>query len=290
MITVFGEVLFDHFPDGNTILGGAPFNVAWHLQAFGQYPQFISRIGNDVEGHRIRDAMHAWGMNLTFLQQDSSYPTGKVQVTLQKNEPTYAILANQAYDCIDAVDLSQFNNSGILYHGTLATRTMQSRDTLRALKAAHQGNIFIDVNLRLPWWHKEDVLDLIQDANWVKLNFEEFHALAKSSGDMVTDIKSFLTDYNLEGLIVTYGEKGATAYTVKDESCSVSPTYTANVIDTVGAGDAFSAVLLLGLNLNWSLADTMTRAQAFASAMTEQRGATVNERNFYQNFITAWSL
>lgn len=290
MITIFGEVLFDHFPDGSRVLGGAPFNVAWHLQAFGQYPQFISRIGNDVEGQRITDAMHAWGMNLTFLQQDSSYPTGKVQVTLHKNEPTYAILANQAYDQIDAINLSQLNNSGILYHGTLVTRTLQSKDTLRALKAAHQGKIFIDVNLRVPWWHKEDVLDLIKDTNWVKLNFEEFHALAKASSDMTADIKSFLTDYNLEVLIVTYGEKGAIAYTLKNDTYSVSPTCTANVSDTVGAGDAFSAVLLLGLNLNWSLADTMTRAQAFASAMIEQRGATVNDRNFYQNFIKAWSL
>jgi sugar/nucleoside kinase (ribokinase family) len=54
---IFGEVLFDHFPDGKRVLGGAPFNVAWHLQAFGEAPRFISRVGDDAEGDEIRTAM-----------------------------------------------------------------------------------------------------------------------------------------------------------------------------------------------------------------------------------------
>lgn len=76
---IFGEVLFDYFPDGQRILGGAPFNVAWHLQAFKQRPKFISRIGADQSGCEVSKAMDSWGMDRTSLQIDPVHPTGKVQ-------------------------------------------------------------------------------------------------------------------------------------------------------------------------------------------------------------------
>ena len=72
---VFGEVLFDCFPDGAEVLGGAPFNVAWHLQGFGQEPLFVSRIGDDIRGNQIRAAMSDWGMSLSGLQLDTSHAT-----------------------------------------------------------------------------------------------------------------------------------------------------------------------------------------------------------------------
>ena len=75
-VHVFGEVLFDHFPDGSKVLGGAPFNVAWHLQAFGLSPRFISRVGDDEDGEQIKSAMQAWGMSLSGLQTDRKLPTG----------------------------------------------------------------------------------------------------------------------------------------------------------------------------------------------------------------------
>lgn len=289
-ITVFGETLFDHFPDGNKVLGGAPFNVAWHLQAFGGNPQFISRIGNDPTGNQIRTAMRLWGMNLDYLQQDPTYPTGQVQVTIQHSEPSYAILPAQAYDHIEMEGLIGINHTGILYHGTLATRSTLSRQTLASLKALHQGKIFIDVNLRQPWWNKADVLGLITDADWLKLNLHELQALQDDVTDVKTSMKEFLCQYKLEGIIVTCGEEGALALDNSGEFFSVSPTLSVDLIDTVGAGDAFSAILLLGLNFGWPLGQAMERAQLFASAMTGQRGATVDDLNFYQPFITSWQL
>jgi fructokinase len=287
-ITIFGEVLFDHFPDDTKVLGGAPFNVAWHLQAFGQQPQFISRVGIDTDGNQIREAMQSWGMNLYFLQQDSTYPTGQVQVTIQHGEPSYAILPDQAYDHIQIQAMDSINHTGILYHGTLAARSPVSRKTLAALKVEHLGKIFIDVNLRQPWWNKADVLGLINDADWVKLNFQELQALHNDVTDVKACMKELLSLYKLEGIIVTCGEEGALAMNNADEFFSVSPTASFDLIDTVGAGDAFSAILLLGLNLGWTLGQTMERAQLFASAITGQRGATVGDLNFYQPFIASW--
>ncbi|RLJ20866.1 hypothetical protein DJ031_04880 [bacterium endosymbiont of Escarpia laminata] len=82
-LCVFGEVLFDHLPDGARVLGGAPFNVAWHLQAFGQSPCFISRVGRDAEGAKVKTAMTAWGMRIDTLQTDDHLPTGQVSVSIE---------------------------------------------------------------------------------------------------------------------------------------------------------------------------------------------------------------
>jgi fructokinase len=289
-IILFGEVLFDHFPNGEKVMGGAPFNVAWHTQAFGQKPHFISRVGTDPTGNQIRSAMRTWGMNLDFLQQDSTYPTGQVQVTVEHGEPAYSILADQAYDHIQILGLNGITHAGILYHGTLATRSPASRQTLASLKALYQGKIFIDVNLRQPWWNKTDVLQLIDNADWVKLNLQELRALQDDATDIKAGMEAFLSWHNLEAVIVTCGEDGALALNNTGEFFSVSPINSVDLVDTVGAGDAFSAVLLLGLKLGWALGETMERAQLFASAMTGQRGATVDDLNFYKPFVTSWRL
>ena len=74
---VFGEVLFDCFPDGKTVLGGAPFNVAWHLQGLGLQPLFVSAVGNDAQGEEVRRTMQSWGMATTGLQTRAAFPTGR---------------------------------------------------------------------------------------------------------------------------------------------------------------------------------------------------------------------
>ena len=91
-ILIFGEVLFDCFPNGKQILGGAPFNVAWHLQAFGVAPLLISRVGNDGLGTQIKTAMQAWGMDCSGLQVDPDRPTGTVTVQFNGEEPLYDIV------------------------------------------------------------------------------------------------------------------------------------------------------------------------------------------------------
>ncbi|OQX46150.1 MAG: carbohydrate kinase, partial [Candidatus Sedimenticola endophacoides] len=97
---IFGEVLFDDFPDGSRVLGGAPFNVAWNLQALGARPLLISRVGNDALGRSIREQMQHWGMDLSAMQLDSAHPTGTVEVRIDDGEPSYEIVAPCAYDFI----------------------------------------------------------------------------------------------------------------------------------------------------------------------------------------------
>lgn len=289
-ISLFGEVLFDHFPNGDKILGGAPFNVAWHLQAFGQAPLFISRVGNDIDGEQIRTEMQTWGMTTQGLQSDQRYPTGRVHVEFIDGEPSYIIVDNQAYDYISNNDPNRLCHNGILYHGTLAIRSSISKLTLGKIKKIHLGSIFIDVNLRQPWWHKTAVIELLKDADWLKLNLEEMQILSGHTNNIEASMDDLLKQYQLSGLIVTRGENGALALLKDGDLFSVAPAYSSKVVNTVGAGDAFSAVVLLGLNLGWKFGLIMERAQSFASAITTQKGATVNDMNFYTPFLTAWSL
>jgi fructokinase len=285
---IFGEVLFDHFPDGSRVLGGAPFNVAWHLQAFGLAPQFISRVGNDVEGQEIIELMTAWNMSLDSLQHDNQHPTGSVQVHIEHGEPHYDIVENSGYDFISADLLSHSATQGILYHGSLALRNPVSRAALNVLKAQHQGKIFIDINLRAPWWQKDDLLPLLHDAHWVKLNEHEL-AEFYHAPDLMSASKQFAEQFNLEILFVTCGAQGAIAWhNLEQQLFSIKPTANIQVVDTVGAGDAFASVLLLGLTRQWAIQDTLERAQTFASEIVCRRGATVADKTFYQGIVEQW--
>lgn len=286
-IHIFGEVLFDHFPDSSRVLGGAPFNVAWHLQAFGLSPHFISRLGDDAEGQEITALMGDWGMNRDGLQIDAKHPTGSVRVHFSDGEPHYDIVADSAYDFISADKLERMPTHGILYHGSLAIRNPQTRAALQAVKARHHGKIFIDVNLRAPWWHKETLLPLLHDAHWVKLNEAELADLCPETAELETMMQTFCTQFAIETLVVTRGANGAVAWD-KQRLVSVKPSATTTVVDTVGAGDAFASLLLLGLSKQWSIETTLEWAQAFASELVARRGATITDKEFYRRFSAQW--
>lgn len=288
-IRIFGEVLFDYFPDGSRVLGGAPFNVAWHMQAFGLQPSLISRVGNDAAGGEIRRAMLAWGMDDSGLQNDHQHPTGGVAITLQAGEPSYEILAQQAYDFIDAHQLPE-TEADWLYHGSLALRDAASRRAYQALLSRHRGKVFMDVNLRAPWWQLAEVETWLRRADWVKLNEEELRQLQAPQSDATSEMQRFAERFRLQGLIVTRGEQGASCLLADGQVLEIAPQEQMPVVDCVGAGDAFAAVLLLGLARNWPIPQTMRRAQDFASALVGQRGATVSDGNFYRRLVAEWLL
>lgn len=282
---IFGEVLFDHFPDGSRVLGGAPFNVAWHLQAFGRAPHFISRIGSDEQGEQIRRAMADWGMDLDGLQIDDTHPTGRVTVEIVDDEPRYDIVSPVAYDRIGMVP-DMFNDCGLLYHGSLALRDDISRHTFdEALLPHGAATLFVDVNLRPPWWRREQVLGMVDRAHWVKLNADELTLLAPADG-----AAAFVAEHRLQGLILTRGGDGAEVLTADGRHSEIRPEADIQIVDTVGAGDAFASVMMLGLSSAWPLEITLQRAQAFASALVGRRGATVSDKAFYRSFIDDWQL
>ncbi len=280
-IAVFGEVLFDCFADGSRILGGAPFNIAWHLQAFNEHPLFISRIGNDDDGRTILAAMQEWGMDTKAVQTDLIYPTGKVLIRFVNNEPHYQIVADSAYDFINVAELPALPENCILYYGSLVFRQAVSRQCLTYLQQQKSITRFVDVNLRSPWWDVNAVQNLMGGADWIKLNTDELNALS-------VIIDNFMTADRM--LLITKGPSGACLMKQQGEKLQVTPEKETNVVDTVGAGDAFSSVMLLGILKNWPLMLCLQRAQEFASAVVGIRGAISLDKAFYQRFVDRWQL
>ncbi len=277
---IFGEVLFDCFPDGQSVLGGAPFNVAWHLQRFTCKPLLISRIGNDSYGETVRSTMTGQEIDVSGLQNSEGFPTGQVRVSLQDGQPSYEIVTDQAYDHIDpqaAVDALSEQTPALVYHGSLALRSTKSRDALDAIVEKTQAPIFLDLNLRDPWWDMPLIERILQRATWVKLNDEELCVVAcqsKSHGpELQAYAKKIFSDCQLERLIVTLGEKGA--FVLSNEGLvEGQPVSVENVIDTVGAGDAFSAVTIAGILQNKPIKKTLDKALKFAAKICQQQGAT----------------
>lgn len=285
---IFGEVLFDHFPDGNRVLGGAPFNVAWHLQAFGQRPLFLSRVGTDPEGDEIRRAMHAWGMTTDGLQIDPVNPTGRVEVSFSDGEPAYEIVHPSAWDRIEAQATPA--ECRLLYHGSLGLRDPGAGQALSRLLQGRPETVFVDVNLRPPWWQKDQVLDMLHNADWVKLNADELALLSAGRKDGPATATEFLTEYGLEGLLLTHGAGGAELVTATKQHFQVRPRSGTRVVDTVGAGDGFAAVMILGLLEGWDMPVSLQRAQDFASGIVGNRGATLDNLAFYRRYGDQWNL
>jgi fructokinase len=149
--------------------------------------------------------------------------------------------------------------------------------------------VFVDVNLRPPWCDEADVLRLLRGAHWVKLNGHELDRLAPGRGDRETNAEELVEKYDLDGLLVTDGSRGATLLTPDGRRRTASPRTGIEVADTVGAGDAMASVMILGLLKGWDQQTSLDRAQAFASAIVGRRGATVADPAFYAPFLQAWS-
>jgi fructokinase len=287
---IFGEVLVDRFAD-REVMGGAPFNVAWHLCAFGLQPLFISRVGEDAAGQDILRAMERWGMDTSGVQRDPSQPTGAVDVSLgDDGEPTYAIVHPVAYDGIDPAQLPTLATGSLLYHGSLALRDATSRSALASLQSDWAPLRFVDINLRTPWYQGENIGPLLEGARWLKLNQGELEALTPGERGVEQRAGDLLTRLGLDLLIVSQAERGAMAFTADGERTRVAPQRAVEVADSVGAGDAFSSVMILGLLQRWPLRLSLERAQQFASAIVGIRGAVAVERGFYAPFLRQWEL
>jgi fructokinase len=289
---IFGEVLFDCFPDGAAVLGGAPFNVAWHLHGMGLAPLMISAVGKDEHGKQVLNKMQEWGMDTSALQTSETYPTGQVTVNFNHGEPSYEIVPDQAYDHVAFEPLAnalQNREHALLYHGTLVLRTEHTKRHIAALINDHDLPVFVDVNLRSPWWREQDVKETIARAKWVKLNQDELAMVSgkntEGEAQLHTAAEVLFKNHNMELLIVTLGKNGALCLH-NEGFIQGNPVPVKNLVDTVGAGDSFSAVMIAGILQQWPLQQTLDKALAFASAVCQMRGATTSNRQLYKDFFS----
>lgn len=240
-IIAFGEVLWDII-DGVPNLGGAPLNFAAHARRCGMETAIVSAVGRDELGERTRERIRAERVGDECLFE-SELPTGTVNVTLKDGLPAYDICAPVAWDRIEFPE-GRFPPPlpRAFYYGTLAARDGVSRGTLHRLLETYQGALtFYDVNLRQDYWNATEVRDLMRAATILKLNDEEIVKLGFTVDGLFRDFG------RLRMVVVTKGPDGCEV-SVRGEGSFVSPAHDAGpVVDTVGAGDAFSAAFVAAL-------------------------------------------
>ena len=296
-IALFGEILADVFPD-RAVLGGAPFNVARHLAAFGLAPALLSRIGDDALGEEVLDMMSRSGMTTRGIQIDPLLPTGRVRVRMEGGAHRFEILPLQAYDFIDAATAHNAVRSidpSLLYFGTLCQRHDVSRQALQTVFGTTLAPRFLDINLREPWYEDGTIEFSLRHAHFLKLNTEELEILSKASRTLGISLQDqaerLMRKFGTSHLIVTCGEDGAWQMDQHGEMHGVQDKERRlDIVDTVGAGDGFSAVCILGMMRRWPVAVALRRADAFAAAICGIRGAVPDLEDFYQPFFKEWNL
>ncbi|MES2129718.1 MAG: PfkB family carbohydrate kinase [Pseudomonadota bacterium] len=299
---LYGEALVDDFGT-EQVVGGAPFNVARHLAAFMDQPLLITRLGNDKNGAIVRAEFERFAMSTAGVQTDDMEETGRVIVQRGPEGHEFAILPRQAYDFIRAEEafeaVARFDAS-VFYFGTLAQRGARSAETLHNLLKAVGGTRFLDLNLRPGFFDELVVTASIEAADIVKVNEAELQFLFRwyfqvepeeqLAADEVHSFCAALLDrFGLEALIVTLGHRGSVYFgadgqTIANRDNPVPPY----VIDTVGAGDAYSAIFLYGRLHGWPLEQTLARANEFAGAICAIPGAVPRELGFYDSWVSRW--
>lgn len=284
----FGEVLWDIFPEGKK-LGGAPLNVALRMQSLGIATSMISAVGEDALGDEIRKTIAPEALT-TFFQKNSTYPTGTVQVTLDANKSAhYQIVAPVAWDYItvSAQTLEAVTTADCFVFGSLVTRNTVSKNTLLALLQKAAFNVF-DVNLRPPHYDYKTLIELMQQADFIKFNEEEIDEICRYLGAEARSIEEqieFISQHTqTRQICVTKGDKGAVYF--QNHEWYTHSGYSVKVMDTVGAGDAFLATLLSGLLQKRDPQQALSRACAMGALVASKAGAnpSISEEDL-QTFI-----
>ncbi len=273
-IICFGEVLWDILPAG-AVAGGAPMNVAYHLHQQKKYPALITKIGDDAEGKRLLDLFHKKVISTAYFQIDDKYETGKVFAKQDsKGDMTYDIISPVAWDFIDWQDRfgDLMNQAKYFVYGSLAARNEHSRKTLfRLLELAPQK--VLDINLRTPHFQKNNLLDLMNKADLLKMNLEELDLVSGwfSQHTTVEDkMKAMIEKLGLSIFVVTKAGDGATLY--MNEQFYNHPGFKVKVADTVGSGDAFLAALLVSIIDKVSPEKALEFASQLGSFIATQTG------------------
>lgn len=299
-VVLFGEALLDQ-ADSGTTPGGAPFNVACHLGRLGFRASLLTRVGTDAGGREILRAIRACGLPRSGVQVDPRRRTARVHVHHGAEGPSFEIPAGQVFDEIDARAASAVfvrARPSLLYFGTLAQRAEPSRSALAALLARKTASTFLDVNLRAPWWDAGTLERSLEAATTVKANEKELIILAEAlrfrGAGTRGRAEALLGAFPCSRLVVTRGASGAVLFARRGRAVTsrVAPGHPlpGPAVDSVGAGDAFSAAFLAGLLLGWPTARTLDRANQLGAALCTVRGAHPESATFYAPFRRQWRL
>jgi fructokinase len=270
--------LWDIFPQGRR-LGGAPANFVFQAQSLGAEGYIVSRVGSDKLGLEIISQLEVYCLEKNFIQIDPSPSTGTVTVNLdEEGKPSFIIHENAAWDFIEfdpsLADLA--SRADAVCFGSLCQRSLVSQKTIGNFLESTRADCLrvLDINLREPFYSKNIIVSLLERCNVLKLNDEELKTLAEllSARGRESDILARLTEqFSLDFIALTKGSKGSLLFARGVQS--VHPGFSVKVEDTIGAGDAFTAALVMGILQRKRLDLINEEANRLASIVCTQKGA-----------------
>jgi fructokinase len=254
VVLCYGEILWDCLPHGD-FLGGAPFNVAYHLHRLGAEALMVSSVGRDDFGREALRRIAARGLAREFIAEDAARPTGTVRVQLDtRGNAAYVFADPAAWDAIPVTDtlLARAAGAAAVVYGSLALRHKANRAALARLLAVRGPLKLFDVNLRPPYDPVPRVLELARQADVLKLNDSELARLTgrapaapEDEATLAEAARALAERTGCREVCVTRGEHGALWWRAGAVFTAAAPRV--NVRDTIGAGDAFTSALLWGL-------------------------------------------
>lgn len=263
----FGEILWDVI-EGVPHIGGAPFNFAAHVAKCGLKSALVSSVGDDSLGRRAMSEVARFGVDDRFVSFHPTLPTGTVNVYLKDGSPAYDIVKPVAWDEITIERVANQPVPRAFYFGSLVRRSPVSSKTLDLLLRMFTGSIvFYDVNLRQDFWHKEKIEKDIGCSDVLKVNDEEMSRLG------FIPKRLFESNPRLKVVIETCGKDGCLVWS--REGCKLtSPAIPDGpIVDTVGAGDSFSAAFLSAILSGKTLAEAAIDGNVRAGKVASRAGA-----------------
>jgi fructokinase len=278
-IAGIGEILWDLLPEGRQ-LGGAPANFAYHAQALGADSLVITRIGADALGEETLRRLTTAGIDVQLVQRDPIAPTGTASVQLAPDgQPHFIIHEHVAWDRLEVTPAARQTLSQVhaVCFGTLAQRTAAASTAVQTLvEATPPGTVRVfDLNLRQHYHSPQVIERSLELATVLKLNETELPVLAQQfqfSGPPKDQLTQLLQRFQLDLVALTLGSKGSML--ASPRGFSHHPGLPVKVVDTVGAGDAFTAALTLGRLAGWSVDEIQPFANELARHVCAHAGAT----------------
>ncbi len=270
-IISIGEVLWDVFPAEEHI-GGAAFNFAAHAVRLGADVRFISAVGNDARGVAARQRMRELGVDDRLVATVTAVPTGYVTVVLDAGQPSYRIHRPAAYDFPPPFPETPDVAAAWIYIGTLSQLAPQVRQVTRHVMAAlPAARLFYDLNLRRDSFTPDLIRELLGESDVLKMNHEEARELGALLGVGATTPAAWAERFELETVCVTHGAEGCELWS--DGKSVTVPGVPVTVADAVGAGDAFAAALVHGLDRQWPLEQVGRMANRLGALVASRSGA-----------------
>lgn len=283
-ITSIGEILWDVYPDSKR-LGGAPFNFIYHIKKLIGKANFISSVGNDTEGKELLNILKKNDFNTDTIFIDNDHPTGKVLVTLDENKtPQFKMSSTSCFDFLQLTEKAKqvIDESDLIYFGTFTSRSEVSRNTIQSILNKPNKKYFCDLNLRHNFYTIDFIEQALISSNVLKINEEEFYKLQNIFGfpaDLENAIQDLISKYKIDLIALTMGEVGSKLFTSMDYHFYQQEKI--EVVDTLGAGDAFSAILCLGYLNNFPLEKINKLANQFAAEICKINGAIPESDKLY---------